>query len=137
MRCGSRRVLELWEVGHFERYLKQFVRDELPQCSLQQSTQAAMKKINNKTARFARASQEVAAHVNVLGTRLKAWMVHLKEPKSMATLPASPGQTAPWSLSFWSLKRLRRASTLTTGVCRLGKVPLEDLRLPDANVKGL
>ena len=78
LRC-ERRVLELWEVGHFERYLKQFVRDELPQCTLQQSTQEAIKKINNKTAPFARASQE-------------AWMVHLKEPKATS---AAPGHTVP------------------------------------------
>mmetsp|Transcript_63936 Transcript_63936/g.101717 ORF Transcript_63936/g.101717 Transcript_63936/m.101717 type:complete len:267 (+) Transcript_63936:51-851(+) len=63
------KILELWEVGNYERYLKQFVRDELPMCFLAQSTGAALKKINNKTARFARACEE-------------AWMVHLKEPQA-------------------------------------------------------
>eukprot|EP00435_Cladocopium_sp_Y103_P042616 s1165_g11.t2 len=72
------KILELWEVGNYERYLKQFVRDELPMCFLAQSTGAALKKINNKTARFARACEE-------------AWMVHLKEPKARGCSTASDG----------------------------------------------
>ncbi|CAK9033015.1 unnamed protein product [Durusdinium trenchii] len=82
------KILELWEVGNSERYLKQFVKDELPMCFLAQSTGAALKKINNKTARFARACEE-------------AWMVHLKEPKAKSVgscTTASPGSPSGDSL---------------------------------------
>ena len=37
-KCSLPRILELWEVGNSERYLKQFVKDELPMCFLAQST---------------------------------------------------------------------------------------------------
>ncbi|CAJ1365122.1 unnamed protein product [Effrenium voratum] len=75
------RVLELWEVTNFERYLKQFVREDLPSyCLLTQSSGIALKKITNKTARFARACEE-------------AWTVQLREPKerSLASDSTSPG----------------------------------------------
>eukprot|EP00439_Symbiodinium_sp_Y106_P073650 s768_g13.t3 len=76
------RVLDLWQVeADLERFLKQFVRDELQSiCELVRSTGIAIKKITNKTSRFARACEE-------------AWVVHLKGQKQKeqkATAVPSP-----------------------------------------------
>ncbi|CAE7288299.1 PNGase [Symbiodinium pilosum] len=75
------RVLDLWQIeADFERFLKQFVRDELQSiCELVRSSGIAIKKITNKTSRFARACEE-------------AWMVHLKVRKAK---PAAELTTQP------------------------------------------
>ncbi|CAE7194389.1 unnamed protein product [Symbiodinium sp. CCMP2592] len=79
------RVLDLWQVeADLERFLKQFVRDELQSiCELVRSSGIAIKKITNKTSRFARACEE-------------AWVVHLKgqkqkEQKAAVPSPAGAG----------------------------------------------
>ncbi|CAE7169945.1 KIN12F [Symbiodinium microadriaticum] len=78
------RVLDLWQVeADFERFLKQFVRDELQSiCELVRSSGIAIKKITNKTSRFARACEE-------------AWVVRLKGHKANSEEVAMPRETGP------------------------------------------